>query len=148
MSEISRSTTRKIGYSVAIVVNGILLVIVNNLLAWGWLSWLTEDFELLLPILNLSIVASIVVNLIYLAYDAEWFKTLLDTGVLVISLGVAIRTWQVFPFDFTGWDFDWAPIIRVILGFAIFGMTIALIVNVVRLLVMAARAAQTHQPTS
>ena len=148
MSDTTRTATRKVGYVVAIIVNAVLLVIVNNILAWGWLSWLTEDFELLLPILNVSIVASIVANLIYLAYDAEWFKTLADTGLLVISLAVAIRTWQVFPFDFTGWDFDWAPVFRVVLAFAIFGMAIAVIVSVVRLIVMLARFAQEQQPTA
>ena len=148
MSGTSRSATRKVGYLISIAVNAILLIIVNNILAWGWLSWLTQDFELLLPILNVSIVASIVANLIYLAYDAGWFKSLVDAGLLVISLGVAIRTWQVFPFDFTGWGFDWAPVIRLVLAFAILGMTIAVIVSVVRLIVMAARAATTHQPTT
>ena len=140
-------TTRRIGYSVAIAANGVMLVIVNNILAWGWLSWLTDDFELLLPIINLSLVASIVANLFYLAYDADWFKTLGDTALLVISMGVAIRTWQVFPFDFTGWSFDWAPVIRAILALALFGMTIALIVNIVKLIGYVVKAASQEQPT-
>ena len=147
MSAAARSTTRRAGYLVAVAVNVVMLFIVNNLLAWGWFSWLTEDFELILPILNVSIVASIAANLIYLAYDADWFKTSMDTGLLVISLGVAIRTWQVFPFDFTGWDFDWSVVFRVVLALAIFGMGIALVVNAVRLLLMAIGASQTHQPS-
>lgn len=148
VADTTRTTTRKVGYLVAVIVNAVMLVIVNNILAWGWFSWLTEDFELLLPIVNLSIIASIFANLIYLTYDAQWFKTLADTGLLVISLSVAIRTWQVFPFDFTGWEFDWTPVIRVVLALAIVGMTIGLIVNVVRLIVMAAKAAGTHQATT
>lgn len=148
MSDTARSTTRTIGYLIAVVVNAVMLVIVNNLLEWGWFSWLTEDFELILPILNISIVASIVANLVYVAYDANWFKSLIDTGLLAISLAVAIRTWQVFPFDFSTWEFDWAPVIRVVLALVIVGMTIGLIASVIRLIAMGARALETHQPTA
>jgi hypothetical protein len=122
-------------------------VILNNILEWGWFAWLTEDFETLLPIINLSLVASIVVNLAYILYDAKWFKALCEAGLVTISLVVAIRTWRVFPFDFSAYSFNWEAVTRAILVFAIIGMSIALIVNVIRLIVTAARAAETHQTT-
>jgi hypothetical protein len=138
---------RRFGYGVAALVNVIVLVILNNILEWGWFAWLTEDFETLLPIINLSLVASIVVNLAYILYDAKWFKALCEAGLVTISLVVAIRTWRVFPFDFSAYSFNWEAITRAILVFAIIGMSIALIVNVIRLIVTAARAAETHQTT-
>ncbi len=138
-------TARRIGYGVAVVFNLIFLVIVNNILEWGWVSWLTEDFETLLPIINLSLWASVVVNLVYILYDTKWFKTLCETGLVTISLLVAIRTWQVFPFDFSEYSFDWETAARTILVLAIVGMAIALVVNVVRLIVFAARFAETQQ---
>ena len=139
------ASARRFGYGVAAFANAIFLLIVNNLLEWGWFSWLTEDFETLLPIINLSLVASIVVNLAYIAYDAKWFKALCEAGLVTISLWVAIRTWQVFPFDFSAYSFDWERVTRTILVFAIIGMSIALIVNVVRLIVALARAAEAQQ---
>jgi hypothetical protein len=138
---------RRFGYGVAALVNVIVLVILNNILEWGWFAWLTEDFETLLPIINLSLVASIVVNLAYILYDAKWFKALCEAGLVTISLVVAIRTWRVFPFDFSAYSFNWEAVTRAILVFAIIGMSIALIVNVIRLIVTAARAAETHQTT-
>ncbi len=138
-------TARRIGYGVAAVFNLIFLVIVNNLVDWGWISWLTEDFETLLPIINLSLLASVIVNLVYILYDQKWFKTLCETGLVTISLLVAIRTWQVFPFDFSAYSFDWETAARGILVVAIVGMSIALVVNVVKLIVAAARLAETHE---
>ena len=139
------TSARRIGYGVAVVVNVIGLVIVNNILDWGWLSWLTEDFETLLPIINLSLAASIVVNLAYITYDSKWFKALCEIGLATISLLVAIRTWRVFPFDFSAYSFNWEGVTRAILGFAIFGLSVALLVNVVKLIVTVARIAETHQ---
>jgi hypothetical protein len=139
------TTARRIGYGVAAVLNLIFLLIVNNLLDWGWLPWLTEDFETLLPIINFSLVASIVVNLAYILYDSKWFKALCEAGLVTISLVVAVRTWRVFPFDFSAYSFNWEAVTRAILVVAIIGMSISLIVNVVKLIVAAARAAETQQ---
>jgi uncharacterized integral membrane protein len=145
MSDQVRPTTgRRVGYTIAIIVNGVMLIIVNNLLEWGWFSWLTDDFEQVLPIVNLSLIASILVNLAYLVYDAEWFKTVSDTGLLVISIVVAMRTWQVFPFDFSAYSWDWEATTRMIIAFAILGMGIAVIVNIVRLIAMGARTSSKH----
>ena len=38
MSDSTRTTTRKVGYLVAVIVNAVMMVIVNNILAWGWFS--------------------------------------------------------------------------------------------------------------
>ena len=139
------TSARRIGYGVAVLFNLIFLVIIHNLLDWGWVSWLTEDFETLLPIITFSLVASVFVNLAYVFYDAKWFKALCEIGLVTISLWVAIRTWQVFPFDFSAYSFNWESFARAILVFAIVGMSIALLANVVKLIVAAARLAETHQ---
>ena len=122
-------------------------MVVNNILEWGWFSWLTNDFELLIPIINLSLMASILVNLAYMVYDAEWFKSMCEIGLLVISITVAVRTFQVFPFDFSAYSWDWEATTKMIIAFAIIGMSIALIVNAVKLIVILVRTAQTHQPS-
>jgi hypothetical protein len=139
--------TRRLGYGITMLVNAAMIVVVNNILEWGWFSWLTNDFELLLPIINLSLMASILVNLAYMVYDAEWFKSMCEIGLLVISITVAVRTFQVFPFDFSAYSWDWEATTRMIIAFAIIGMSIALIVNAVKLIVILVRTAQTHQPS-
>ena len=130
---ISKHTGRRIGYAVAVAVNVAFLVIVNNIVDWGWLPWLTEDFSDVLPIMNASLIASIVANVVYIAYDRPWFKGLTELGLLVIALIVTIRFWQVFPFDFSAYDFDWGTLVRWLLGVALFGICVAMLVQVIQL---------------
>lgn len=99
------STARRSGYAVAVGVNIALLMIVNNLLDWGWPRFLTNEFERVLPWVNVSLGATIVVNLLYMAYDTDWFKSAWQVVLSLISLAVLVRTYRVFPFDFS--DFTW-----------------------------------------
>ena len=134
---VSKRTGRRIGYSVAVGCNVASLVIVNNVLDWGWFSWLTEDLEQVLPFVNASLIASIVVNVLDLAYDPRWFRSIGELGMLIFSLIATIRILQVFPFDFSAYEFGWATLTRWILGAAIFGVSVAMLVHLVRLALMA-----------
>lgn len=148
MTERTQPTTaNRVGYVIAILINAALLVVVNNLLAWGWISWLTNDFEEVLPLLNLSLTATILVNFVYLGYDAEWFKSLCELGLLSVSLAVTIRLYQVFPFDFSAYDVDWAVLARIVLIIAMVGVGIAMIVQVVKLVRFAIAAGTSEQPS-
>ena len=51
---------KRTGYVISVFVNGALLFVVNNLLSWGFPSFLTQDFEKVLPVVNISLVAGIV----------------------------------------------------------------------------------------
>jgi len=82
--------------------------------------------------LNLQ-VASAVVNAAYLAYDAAWFKSVCQIGVTAIGLVAAIRTWQVFPFDFSPYDGPWATLTRLLLVLAIFGSIVGIGAELARL---------------
>ena len=123
---------RRFGYGVAAVVNLVLLFIVHNLLDWGIPSFLTQDFEQLLPLLSISIVGSVVVNLAYMSYDDRWFKSLTQAVLAGIALFVAIRTFVIFPFDFTPYSFDWDVLARAILVFLIVALTISMIAEGVK----------------
>jgi hypothetical protein len=125
---------RRVGYVVAIAVNLVLIFVVNNLLDWGWPSFLTDDFEQLLPLINLSLMASIVANLIYLWFDPAWFKSMTQIVLGMISLVVTVRTLQVFPFDFSGYDVNWEAVTRVVLVFLIVVIGIAVLVEIGKLI--------------
>lgn len=123
----------RLGYSLAIAINTILLVVVNNLLEWGFLPFLISDFEQVLPLINLSLGFGILLNLIYLSFDPAWFKSLSQMVSGLISLAVAIQMFVVFPFDFTIYEFNWAPWARLVLILGIVGAAVAVIVEMVRL---------------
>jgi hypothetical protein len=132
-TESTRQIGRRIGYVVAIGINFALLVIANNLVEWGWLPWLTADLDQVLPVINVSIVATIVANAVYFAYDPPWLKAVSEFGLGTISLIVAIRSIQVFPFDFSAYDFAWDTLVRWMLGIAIFGIAIGMLTQLTKL---------------
>ena len=133
MATTTGDLARRSGYVVAIAVNVVMLYVVNNLLAWNILPFLTDDFGRVLLLIDISLLATITVNFIYLAYDQSWFRSLGQIGLNLISLVVAVRMYQVFPFDFSGSTFDWTQIARVVIIFTILGTTIGALVEAVKL---------------
>lgn len=133
-------TTRRIGYVIAIAVNAGLLYVAHNILAWDVLPFLTDDWDELVPIISVSLLASIVVNLIYLAYDAPWFKSFTQIVLDAIALVVTVRMYQVFPFDFSAYDFNWTAVTRGVLVLVMVVIVIAIIVESVKLVTAAVRA--------
>jgi hypothetical protein len=124
---------RRFGYVVAIAVNGTMLWVAHQLLGWGWPDFLTDDFDEVLWLLSASFLAGIVVNACFLLYDRGRFRALGDLVTALFGLLVSLRVWDVFPFDFSGYDNDWSWLFRVGLVVAIGGTAIAIIVNVVKL---------------
>ena len=124
---------RKIGYVVGFMVNSIIMFLVNVRPGWRALTFLTEDFVDILWLINLSIVSSAVVNLIYLWYDPAWYKSLCQVAVSVIGLAVAIRILQVFPFDFSAYSFNCSALARLLLVLAIIGSLVAIVTELVQL---------------
>ena len=123
---------RRIGYAVTIVVNAVVLWIANNLLAWGWFAWLTDDFSEVLPYINASIVATILASiLLLLADDRTGLKVVTDVVTTATSLAATVKMLSVFPFDFEAYSFPWEFLVRVVLLLAILGMSVGLLVTVV-----------------
>jgi hypothetical protein len=127
------AATRRVGYVVAVFVNGVLLWVVNQLLGWGWPPFLTKAFDELLPVIDLSLAATIVVNLLWAWRDPTWFRHLGQIGRDAISVAVVVRTWQVFPFDFSGSWSGWPILGRIVLAVAFFGLIIDMTVRFVGL---------------
>ena len=124
---------RLVGYLAAAIANGILLVIVNGRPGWRELSFLTEELVDILWLINLSWVASVVVNVVYLWFDPSWFKSACQVGVSAIGLAAAIRTLQVFPFDFSAYAFNWTALVRPLLWLTILGTFVTVVVELVHL---------------
>jgi hypothetical protein len=125
----------RVGYAIAVAVNLGLLFIVNNLLAWGWVPFLTDDFERLLPIVNLSLVVGAAVNVAFIFYNAPWFRSVGQIAQNIVSILVVIDTLKIFPFDFSPYSIDWATITRaglILVGVVIGIATIAEVVKLLR----------------
>jgi len=125
--------TRRVGYLVAVIVNVVIWILVNVSPGWQALPFLTDDFTRVLWLANLSLVTSALVNAAYLLYDPAWFRSVTQIGVLAVGLAASVRTWQVFPFDFSGSSIPWAGITRALIIIAIFGSVIALVSELVKL---------------
>lgn len=127
----ARAAGTRVGYAAAAVVNAIMLYAVNVWPGWQVLPFLTDETPQVLGWVNASLVLGVVANLVYLARDPVWLKSLGDVVTTGFGLVVLVRIWQIFPFEFdTG--FDWSPIFRVLLVLAMVGSAIGMVVGVVR----------------
>ena len=113
------------------MVNAILLYLINVWPGWAVLPFLTVDLLVVLPWINASILASMVVNAVYLVADPRWVRALGSIVTGVVGLVATVRMWQVFPFDFAGGAIDWAVPVRVALGLGIAGAVVGIVVAVV-----------------
>ncbi|HEX6871040.1 MAG TPA: hypothetical protein VF163_08080 [Micromonosporaceae bacterium] len=126
--------SRRAGYVVAVVLNAIVLFVLNVWPGWTAASFLTDQTDQVIGLVNVSIVVGLVANVVYLVRDPPWLRSLGDLITTGIALVVSLRIWQVFPFDFGQTGFDWAVLIRVLLVIAIVGSAIAILVHAVRLI--------------
>lgn len=128
------SATRRLGYGFGIVAGIVGLVLVNVWPGWESVPFLTSDTTEVLWLVNTSLVAGIVANLAYLMHDARWLVAL--GGVVTTGIGLAalIRIIQVFPVDFSDWDFDGTALVRILLIVAIVGSVIGIVAQFVALL--------------
>lgn len=124
---------RQAGYTMVILVDLALLYVANNLLAWDLLPFLTDDFARVLWLIDISLLATIAVNLAHIWYDPAWFKSLGQIGLGWISMLVAIRMFQVFPFDFSSYVFDWERVARFVIVLSMVGIGVGILVEVVKL---------------
>jgi hypothetical protein len=128
-----KETGRRLGYGVAVGVNLVMLVVVQNVVEWGWPSFLTEEFAEVVPWISTSLLVAIVANLIYQFNDSPAVKSTGQILVNLVSIAVSYVVLQVFPFDFSGYDFNWAPVARIVLILAIVGAGIGVLTEAMKL---------------
>lgn len=123
--------TRRVGYVVAVLVNAALLYGANVWPGWETLPFLTEDTSQVMPMINASILVSVVANAVYVLRDPRWLKALGDVVTTAVGLAAVLQMWQVFPFAFDDGGFDWALAVHVLLGIAIVGSIIGIVAGLV-----------------
>jgi hypothetical protein len=83
-----RPAGRRVGYLIAVVVNAALLFVLNGQPGWQDVPFLTSATSQVLGLVNLSLAVGLAVNLVYLAYDPPWLKSLGD--LLTAGIGLAV----------------------------------------------------------
>jgi hypothetical protein len=132
-----RKTGRRFGYTVGIVINVAVLIVVQNILAWGWLPFLTDEFVEVVPWISLSLTMSILANLIYEFNDDPPVKSAGQVVVNVVSVLATYQIFKVFPFDFSTYSFNWGVVTRVVLILAMVGAGIGAATEAIKLAAMA-----------
>jgi hypothetical protein len=124
---------RRLGYIIAIVINAAILYAANRSPGWDVVPFLTDRTPEVLGLVNASLIAGIVANFVYVVWDPPRLHALGDLGTLSIGITAMTRIWQVFPFDFSAYSFNWEVVARILLGLGIAGSAIGIIVALVTL---------------
>jgi hypothetical protein len=119
---------RIVGYIVAIIVNAAMWYVAQNVLRWDW-PFITVSFARVLPALRLSLTVSIIGNVIFMVFDARWFKAIVEAVMNAVAIYAAYTLFRVFPFEFRTSFFDWAVKLALIGGMV--GLAIATVVGLV-----------------
>ena len=126
------AATRRAGYVGGVVANAVLLWLIHVWPGWDAVPFLTADFATVLWLIDLSLVVTIALNLLYLVRDPRWLTAAGGIVTTAIGLAAAVRMLQVFPFD-VGDSGVWPVVFRVLLWVAVVGAIIGIIANVVAL---------------
>jgi hypothetical protein len=118
---------QKSEYFVAIIFNIIFLYIVNNLLNWQ-VYFITNSFNEVLWIINLSIIITIIGNILLLLYSPERFRHVMKIILNIVAFIAVYFVYIVFPFNFYNSFYNWGFSILMIL--AMIGIIIASIVEI------------------
>jgi hypothetical protein len=132
--------SRRAGYVVAVLLNALMLYAVNRWPGWETLKFLTERTPEVLGLVNASMLVSLVANVAYLWRDGPRVRAFGDLVGTAVGAAAIVRIWQVFPFDFGDSSFDWALLVRVLLGVALLGSVVGIVVALRRLLRVPARS--------
>lgn len=127
-------SARRAGYLIGALLNGALLWLVNVSPGWQAVPFLTQEFDGVLPLVNLSIGVGLAANLVYVLSDPPWLRAMGEAIVPAVGLVPLVALWRTFPFAFEGQSFDWELVARILLALGIVGSAIAIVVAVVALL--------------
>jgi hypothetical protein len=125
--EINMKNERTTEYIFSIIFNLIFFYIVNNLLNWN-IYFITPALNEVLWIINLSIIATIIGNILLLLYSSESFRHVMKIIINTINFVAVYYVYVVFPFNFNNSFYNWVISIFIIL--IMIGLVIASLVEV------------------
>ncbi|MEW1805861.1 hypothetical protein [Pseudarthrobacter sp. NPDC080039] len=115
------------------VVNALLLYGINIWPGWQVLPFLTADMARVLDLINATLVAGIIVNVVCAVIRSRALLALGNLVAMGIGLAAVLRLWEFFPFDFGGSWSGWPVLVRVFLVLGIVGSIIGAVAEIINL---------------
>ena len=119
----------RFGYVVAIGCNAFGIWIVHHLLEWSWPRFLTDQFDEVLPLITVAFVFGMATNAMFVLYDRQWLKSLVDVGGSILAFVITLRLYEVYPFDFSDYANNWSWLVTTLL---IIGMAVTAIAAIAK----------------
>lgn len=126
-----KTVTTRGGNIGSVLVNAVLLWGINIWPGWKAVPFLTADMERVLGMINASLTAGIIANLIFVVIRNRGVMALGNLAVLGIGLAATLRMLEVFPFDFGDSWSGWPVVVRVLLVLGIVGSIVGMVVEIV-----------------
>lgn len=126
-----KTVTTRGGTIGSVLVNAVLLWGINIWPGWKAVPFLTADMERVLGMINASLTAGIIANLIFVVIRNRGVMALGNLVVLGIGLAATLRMLEVFPFDFGDSWSGWPVVVRALLVLGIVGSIIGMVVEIV-----------------
>jgi hypothetical protein len=115
------------GYTIALLVNLAMLLVINAWPGWEALPFLTGETTEVLGWVNASLVVTMLAQGVLLWRDPRWHKALSDLVTTTVGFFAVVQVWQVFPFEFD--EHPWVTLVRVLLILAMVGSGFAILVS-------------------
>lgn len=119
------------GFVAAIIFNIIVWYVVNNILSWN-LGFIAPSFQDVLWIFNISIIATIIANILFLVYHPGWFRSIIQIILNILGFLVCYYLFTIFPFTFS--QEAYSLVLQILLVLGMIALIIASLVEVVRLI--------------
>ncbi len=101
---------RRFGYLLAILINGAIYYVINNVPIWSYIPFLTDGYKDVLWIANISIGFTTFMYATFMVFDPRWYRSLMRAVANVFTLYSVHIFRLVFPLDLTGTTARWMNI--------------------------------------
>ncbi|GAA0250497.1 hypothetical protein GCM10010492_58350 [Saccharothrix mutabilis subsp. mutabilis] len=135
MTTTPRPTPPRTGYLIAALVDVVLLYLINGYPGWRALPFLTEAARDVVVSFDIALAVGVVVNLVCLVLPHQLPIRVGEVVTTAAGLAALVHLNAVFPFTFDGGTVDWTTVTRLGLIFVIVVVSIALVVQLARLVI-------------
>lgn len=129
----THTASRRVAYLIAALVDVVLLYLVNEYPGWRALPFLTEAARDVVVSIDIALAVGVVVNLVCLLRPHRLPIRVGEVVTTAAGLAALVHLLAVFPFAFDGGTVDWATVTRTGLIAVIVVVSIALVVQLARL---------------